>query len=130
MKPTFVSALFLLAAGTTFAAVIGTNVPATPLTSERVASLPAWKTYLENSQRLRAVDQNYLRAELAARCFGITLLSRELRPPLALATGGGVLGALQQLTRERLAALPEDDAQRARLLSAFSYASLALEGKL
>ena len=66
MKPTFVSALFLLAAGTTFAAVIGTNVPATPLTSERVASLPAWKTYLENSQRLRAVDQNYLRAELAA----------------------------------------------------------------
>ena len=66
MKPTFVSALFLLAAGTTFAAVIGTNIPATPLTSERVASLPAWKTYLENSQRLRAVDQNYLRAELAA----------------------------------------------------------------
>ena len=66
MKPTFVSALFLLAAGTTFAAVIGTNVPATPLTSERVASLPAWKTYLENSQRQRAVDQNFLRAELAA----------------------------------------------------------------
>ena len=66
MKVSFVSALFLITVGSTFAAVIGTNVPALPLTAERVANLPAWKTFLENSQRQRAVDQNYLRAELTA----------------------------------------------------------------
>ena len=66
MKFTFVSALFLLASGAAFAAVIGTNVPATPLTAERVAALPAWKTYLENSQNQRAADQKFLRAELTA----------------------------------------------------------------
>lgn len=48
------------------AAVIGTNVPATPLTAERVAALPAWKSYFESSQRQRAADQNFLRAELKA----------------------------------------------------------------
>ena len=46
------------------AAIIGTNVPATPLTAERVAALPAWKIYLENSQRQRRADQDFLRAEL------------------------------------------------------------------
>ncbi len=66
MKFTFVFALFLLASSAAFAAVIGTNVPATPLTAERVASVPAWKTYFENSQSQRAVDQSFLRAELAA----------------------------------------------------------------
>lgn len=71
-----------------------------------------------------------LRAELAARCFGITLLTRELLPPLALAAEEGVLGVLRQMTSARLDALPEDDAQRARLLNAFTYAALALEGKL
>jgi PelA/Pel-15E family pectate lyase len=45
-------------------AVIGTNVPATPLTAERVATLPAWKNYLENSVRQRQADQNFLRAEM------------------------------------------------------------------
>jgi PelA/Pel-15E family pectate lyase len=66
MKFAFVFALFLLASSATFAAIIGTNVPATPLTAERVANLPAWKTYFENSQRQRAADQSFLRAELAA----------------------------------------------------------------
>ena len=45
-------------------AVIGTNVPATPLTAERVATLPAWKNYLENSVRQRQADQDFLRAEM------------------------------------------------------------------
>ena len=66
MKSAFVSALFLLAATAGFAAVIGTNVPATPLTAERVANLPAWKTYFENSKNQHAADQNFLRTELAA----------------------------------------------------------------
>ncbi len=49
-----------------FAAVIGTNVPANPLTAERVANLPAWKSYLENSIRQRQADQNVLHAEMKA----------------------------------------------------------------
>jgi PelA/Pel-15E family pectate lyase len=47
-------------------AVIGTNVPATPLTAERVVTLPAWKNYLENSVRQRQANQNFLRAEMKA----------------------------------------------------------------
>jgi len=50
------SALLSLSALPTLAAVIGTNVPATPLTAERVATLPAWKTYLETSTRQRQAD--------------------------------------------------------------------------
>ena len=50
----------------TFAAVIGTNMPATPLTAGRLAALPAWKIYVENSARQRQADQNFLRAELKA----------------------------------------------------------------
>ena len=48
------------------AAVIGTNVPALPLTPERVAALPAWKTYLKNSERQRQADQDFLHAEMKA----------------------------------------------------------------
>ena len=48
------------------AAIIGTNVPATPLTAVRVAALPAWKNYFEHSQRQREADQNFLRTELKA----------------------------------------------------------------
>jgi PelA/Pel-15E family pectate lyase len=50
----------------TFAAIIGTNIPAKPLTAERVAALPAWKNYLENSVRQRQADQNFLHAEMKA----------------------------------------------------------------
>ena len=53
-----------LAAGQAPAAVIGTNVPATPLTPERVASLPAWKSYVENSIRQKQADQEFFRADL------------------------------------------------------------------
>ena len=69
MKVTFVFAWFLITSGAAFAAVIGTNVPALPLTAERVAGLPAWKTYLENSQNQRAADQDFLRAERSAHDF-------------------------------------------------------------
>jgi PelA/Pel-15E family pectate lyase len=60
--------LFALLASSIFANahVIGTNVPAQPLTMERVANLPEWKNYLETSQRQRATDQDFLRAELKA----------------------------------------------------------------
>ncbi len=46
------------------ATVIGTNVPAQPLTAERVAALPAWKSYLENSTRQWQADQDFLHAEM------------------------------------------------------------------
>ena len=49
-----------------FAAVIGTNVPAQALTAERVANLPAWKNYLENSIRQQSADQKVLHAEMKA----------------------------------------------------------------
>ena len=56
----------LITAGSNHAAVIGTNVPATPLTAERVANLPEWKNYFENSQRQKAADQKFFRDELKA----------------------------------------------------------------
>ncbi len=50
------------------AAIIGTNPPALPLTAERIAALPAaqqpaWKQYLERSNRQLEVDQNFLQKE-------------------------------------------------------------------
>ena len=39
------------------ASVIGTNTPATSLTAQRVVDQPAWRSYLENSQRQRATDR-------------------------------------------------------------------------
>jgi PelA/Pel-15E family pectate lyase len=65
-KPVVFTVLTLGLAAQGFAAVIGTNVPATPLTAERVAARPAWKTYFENSARQRRADQNFLRAEMTA----------------------------------------------------------------
>ena len=58
------------------AAVIGTNVPALPLTAERVANLPAWKNYLENSARRRQADQDFLHAEMKAHN-----LTNAIEPP-------------------------------------------------
>ncbi|MDR3456639.1 MAG: pectate lyase [Verrucomicrobiae bacterium] len=69
-------AILMLTALQTFAAVIGTNVPANPLTPERVASLPAWKNYLETSIRQRQADQDFLHAELKA--YGLT---NAIQPP-------------------------------------------------
>jgi PelA/Pel-15E family pectate lyase len=51
------------------AAIIGTNPPALPLTFERIATLPsaqqpAWKKYLEQSDRQLQADKNFLHAEM------------------------------------------------------------------
>ena len=59
-------ALIFATPKTTLATVIGTNVPANPLTATRVAALPAWKSYLENSIRQRKADQDFLHAEMKA----------------------------------------------------------------
>lgn len=56
--------------------VIGTNVPATPVTADRVANLPVWKTYLETSLRQRQADQDFLHAEMKA--YGLT---NAIQPP-------------------------------------------------
>lgn len=48
------------------AGIIGTNTPSMPLSLERVANLPAWKAYVENSARQRQADQDFLRAEMKA----------------------------------------------------------------
>src|SRR5262245_27371576 len=59
------------AVSTSFAAVIGTNVPAQPLTTERIATLPAsqqsaWAKYLKRSQELLQTDKNRFLAEMKA----------------------------------------------------------------
>ncbi len=51
------------------AAIIGTNIPAKPLTAERIGSLPpasqpAWRKYLERSSRQMQADQAFLAKEL------------------------------------------------------------------
>ena len=84
MKFPFVLALFLLVSSAAFAAVIGTNAPATPLTAERVANLPSWKTYFENSQSQRAADQKFLRAEQSAHDL------RQSAEPKKVHNAGGV----------------------------------------
>jgi PelA/Pel-15E family pectate lyase len=73
------AALALGLAPRAFAAVIGTNVPARPLAAERVVSLPAWKTYLEKSQRERQADQDCLRGELKANGLAEATLPDEIR---------------------------------------------------
>ena len=65
-------AILNLAALQMSAAVIGTNVPAEPLTPERIATLPAaqqpaWKKYLERSDLQRRADQAALQKEMAQR---------------------------------------------------------------
>ncbi len=75
-KPFVFAALAFGFVAQAFAAVIGTNVPATPLTAERVAALPAWKIYFENSVRQRQADQGCLRAEMKAHG-----LNQAIQPP-------------------------------------------------
>jgi PelA/Pel-15E family pectate lyase len=62
-------ALALGAARLLPAAIIGTNPPAQPLTAERIAALPAaqrpaWKEYLERSDRQLRADQSFLQKEM------------------------------------------------------------------
>jgi PelA/Pel-15E family pectate lyase len=73
---TLALALAVFTVPATFANIIGTNVPATPLTAERVANLPVWKTYVENSARQRLADQAALRAEM--KTLG---LKESIEPP-------------------------------------------------
>ncbi len=79
---TFLSAALFTAAGVN-AAVIGTNVPALPLTSERVAALPAWKSYVEKSTRQRQADQDFLHAEMKAHG-----LKEAIQPPKSASPKG------------------------------------------
>jgi PelA/Pel-15E family pectate lyase len=65
-----------------FAAVVGTNFPASSLTAERVATLPEWRAYFEKSQRQRAADREAFIAELRAS------LTVPLIPPGAHAVKG------------------------------------------
>ena len=65
------------------AAVIGTNIPAQALTAERVANLPAWKTYLENSLRQQQADQKFLHEEMKAH--GLT---NAIEPPKSASPKG------------------------------------------
>ncbi len=72
LKPGLRALVLLVAAHTSSAAIIGTNVPAEPLTLQRIAALPpaqqpAWKDYLEHSERLRRADQVALQREMAER---------------------------------------------------------------
>ncbi len=73
----FVAALFSITVAS--ASVIGTNVPTKPLTAERVAKLPAWKSYLENSQRQRQADLETFQAEMKAHH-----LTKASAPPKAV----------------------------------------------
>jgi PelA/Pel-15E family pectate lyase len=66
-----VLALALGLASRAAAAIIGTNVPAQPVTFERIAALPAsqqgpWKKYLKRSQRQWQKDQAFFKDELRA----------------------------------------------------------------
>ncbi|HSY19347.1 MAG TPA: pectate lyase [Candidatus Acidoferrales bacterium] len=63
--------------------VIGTNVPATPLTEDRVANLPDWKSYLETSIRQRQADQDFLHTEMKA--YGLT---NAIQPPYSATPKG------------------------------------------
>jgi PelA/Pel-15E family pectate lyase len=74
LKLFFAAGLCQAAIFTCVGAVIGTNVPATPLTAERAAALPAWKIYFENSQRQRQADQDFIRDELKAHGLKQTTL--------------------------------------------------------
>jgi PelA/Pel-15E family pectate lyase len=66
IKPAILAAVAVVLISPAYAAIIGTNIPAMPLTAARVALLPAWKAYFEKSQRQRQADQDFLRAELKA----------------------------------------------------------------
>ena len=84
LKATLLAVIFgLTLAPAAFAAVIGTNVPAQALTAERVANLPAWKNYLENSVRQRSADQDVLHAEMKAH--GLT---NAIEPPKSASPKG------------------------------------------
>ena len=85
-RPLFTFAAVLLLPALLPAAIVGTNVPALPLTAERINALPAaeqpaWHRYLAQSRAKFAIDQATLAAETKAA--GLTA-------PLVPAKGRGV----------------------------------------
>src|ERR1043165_1991455 len=75
-----VTVLIGFAQSQTHAAIIGTNVPAEPLTLQRIATLPAkqqsaWKDYLKRSERQRRADQAELQKEMAKRGLTNSLIA-------------------------------------------------------
>lgn len=77
-----------------------------------------------------ALDLNALQADLSARSFAVELDTTQLHLPIEAGEAEGVMGALQAIAGQRLAALSADDPQRARLERAVRYAALALDGRL
>ena len=78
--------VFLGAVAALRGAVIGTNPPSLPLTAERIAALPAsqrpaWQDYFARSEKLRALDEAALAAEMK---------TAGLAAPLVPAKGTGV----------------------------------------
>jgi len=78
-KPALLAAICLALAPQGFAAIIGTNVPANPLTAGRVAGMPEWQTYFENSERQRHVDQESMREELTSHGLTNSTLPHKTR---------------------------------------------------
>jgi PelA/Pel-15E family pectate lyase len=74
----------LFAATPLFAAVIGTNTPAQPLTRERIAALPpalrpVWREYLERSERQMQADRAFLQNELRTNGLTKPAVPREVK---------------------------------------------------
>jgi hypothetical protein len=90
-KSAILSALVFGFVFQTSAAIIGTNVPASPLTAQRIAALPAeqqraWKNYLDRSARQMQADRDFLRAEMKAH-----KIKHVTVPPAARSTEGVAL---------------------------------------
>ena len=71
LKPAFFFVLIAFCTAHASAAIIGTNIPSSPLTIERINALPAdqqavWKNYLERSQHQMQADRDFLSGEMKA----------------------------------------------------------------
>src|SRR3954451_2638980 len=77
-------ALTLGAARVASTAIIGTNLPALPITPERIDTLPAnqrlgWKEYLKRSDRHLLMDQSFFFSEMKAHAVKETIIPPEGR---------------------------------------------------
>jgi PelA/Pel-15E family pectate lyase len=84
--------VWLLAFASVSGAIIGTNVPARPLTLQRIGALPAasqveWQDYYERSARQRRVDHLFLQKEMGERG-----LKESIVPPSSRGIGSMPLG--------------------------------------
>src|SRR5437899_2322672 len=66
------------------AAILGINLPALPITSERIDKLPAnaqpgWKEYLKRSERQLLTDQTFFFSEMKAHAVKETIVPPEGR---------------------------------------------------